>query len=289
MSDYTLTPYIRVAWNCKAENPKWYVSPRVIFDYELIFLYSGELEFMLEDRYYHVLPGDFILIRPMQRHSLKSIGKELIRQPHIHFDLIEDEYSPQVYTLFKELKDVPPAEHKLFRKDILDEIYPDIPPVIRLENYKWIRDLFMAIIHEKEKRMVFSDMQTKGLFLQMFSQLLREITLNEQTGKPRGASIAWDAQRFLNEHLDRNISLDELSESIHVSKYHLCRQFKKVFGVSPMQYHLESRIEHAKYLLGTTTYTIGEIAERVGFPNIYAFSRVFKKKEKIPPSVYRNG
>ena len=83
------------------------------------------------------------------------------------------------------------------------------------------------------------------------------------------------------------VSLDELGENIHVSKYHLCRQFKRAFGVSPIQYHLDSRIDRAKLLLVTTDASIGDIAESVGFQSIYSFSRAFKKRENVSPSVYR--
>lgn len=288
MEKYTLNPYIRVAWDFIANSLEWHIPTRVIFDYELIFVYSGEMEFILENQCFHVYPGEFVLIRPGQRHSLKSVGSELLRQPHIHFDLIEDAYSPQIYTLFRDYKDVDSTERKFFRKDILNEIYPEIPSVIQLKNYKRIRDLLMSIIHEKEKRMVYSDMHVKGLFFQMFSLLLRELSFHEEQPKTEDSSIAWEVQKHLNANLEHTVSLDELSELIHVSKYYLCRQFKKVFGVSPMQYHLDSRIEHAKYLLSYTSCSIGEIAERVGFQNIYSFSRAFKKKEHIPPSVYRN-
>ena len=288
MKKYTLTPYIRMAWDNTFERLDRQIGPRVIFDYEIIFLYSGEIDLTLEGKHYQVLPGDFIILRPMQRHTLRSVGSELVHQSYIHFDLQEDELSSDIYVSYKDYKAIPPSDYRLFREDILEEICPDIPPVLRFKNYKRMRNILMAIIHEKEKRMVYSDMQANGLFLQLFSLLLREISLDNEDSNDVGyEDIAWKAQKYLNDNLNQSISLDKLAEQIHVSKYYLSHRFRQAFGVSPIQYHLDSRLEHAKYLLGTTKLPIGEIAEQVGFPNIYSFSRAFKKKEKVSPSVYR--
>lgn len=287
MEQYKIAPYIRVAWDDYSEREDWYIAPRVIFDYEIIYLMGGELELKIEDQSYRVYPGDFIIIRPMQLHSIRSVSKEFVHQPHVHFDLQEDEYSKDVYVLFKELKDVDPSEYKLFRKDILGELCPNIPSVIRTPHYQQISKLLMMLIEEKSKRIVYSDLLAKGLFMQMFSLLLREAKQAERSVKRSDDEIAWKAQKYLNANLDRSVSLDELSKQIHVSKYYLSHRFKEVFGVSPMQYHMDSRIEYAKKMLANTSDSIGSIAEQVGFGSIYSFSRAFKQREHVSPTVYR--
>lgn len=284
-----LSPYIRIAWDNWASSLDWYVDRRVIFDYEIIYLESGELELVVEGTGYRVLPGDIILLRPKQHHSIRSVGNTLVHQPHIHFDLVEDEFSPHVYISFASLDEINPREYVLFRKDILDEFCPNLPPVLRLRKSKNIEGLLMAIIREKEKRMIHSDVLANGLFLQLFATLMREVTLNSKDDDDHESwpNVAQQVRDILNESLDRDFSLEELSDRVHVSKYHLCRQFKQSFGVSPIQYHLDSRIDKAKELLVTTNMSISDIAETVGFQSIYSFSRAFKKRENIPPSIYR--
>lgn len=288
MAKTVLTPYIRVAWDSWLD-ADWDLPTRVIFDYECIFLESGELDIVVNGVHYHAVPGNIIFFRPRQPHAMHVIGNAPIHQPHIHFDLVEDEMSPYVYISFADLPDIDPKEYALFRPDIIDEFCPNLPPVIRLRNSKGIEGLLMSIIHEKENRMIHSDMLANGLFLQLFSTLLREVALNSQDGEKLAShqNIAQQVREYLNRNLDRDLSLDELSESIHISKYHLCRQFKQAFGVSPIQYHLDSRISRAKELLVTTNLSIGTIAETVGFQSIYSFSRAFKKRENVSPSVYR--
>lgn len=293
MSRPMLSPYVRIAWDHTADDLNWYLPPRVIFDYEIIYLAQGEMDLMVEGKHYHVTSGAFIILRPGQRHSIRSVGTELVRQPHVHFDLIEDENSPRVYISFEDMNDIAPKEYYLFRKDILDEFYPNIPPVVYLDNAKTLYGLLMSIIREKEKRVVYSEELVNGLFMQMFSLMLREISMKDlhaarqESSQKQGDDIAQQVQEFLNNNLNRDISLDELAESIHISKYYLCRQFKQVFGVSPMQYHLDSRISRAKWLLASTQLPISTIAEMVGFQSIYSFSCAFKKRENVSPSVYR--
>lgn len=293
MRSPTLTPYVRGAWDHCCDSLDWSEGPRVIFDYEIIYLAEGEIDLMVEEKHYHVTPGSFILLRPKQRHSFLSVGKELVHQPHVHFDLVEDENSPQVYVSFDDLPDIAPENYHLFREDTLDEFYPNIPPVLHLDNAKSINSLLMMIIREKEERVVFSEELVNGLFIQMFSLMLREISMKnisaekQQSNDRVDNNLAQQVREYLNNNLNRDISLDDLVESIHISKYYLCRQFKQVFGVSPIQYHLDSRISRAKQLLVTTDLSISTIAEMVGFQSIYSFSRAFKKRENVSPSVYR--
>ena len=92
---------------------------------------------------------------------------------------------------------------------------------------------------------------------------------------------------YINSNLTRPMTVDEIAGNVSVSKYYLCRQFKKVYGISPIQYHLNARIDRAKWLLIHTDKSLTTIASEVGFDDIYSFSRAFKNRENISPSKYR--
>ena len=95
------------------------------------------------------------------------------------------------------------------------------------------------------------------------------------------------AREIIIHNLDRPITLEEIAQRVNISKYYLCRQFKKVYGISPIQYHLNARIDRAKWLLIHTDKSLTTIASEVGFDDIYSFSRAFKNRENISPSKYR--
>ncbi len=281
-----IEPYVRIALGGWQESG-WKIQMRVIFDYEIMLLKNGTLEVVVDGVVYQGIPGDIFIFRPNQPHSIRSVSEEPIQQPHVHFDLFEDKLSPYVYICFNNREQIPEADRNLFRQDILDEFYPGLPPHIRLRNPKNIESILFSIISEYELRMVYFDLILRGLLVQLFSTLLREVRWGNAVVPEQTLNIAYQVKDYLDQNLHREISLDELANNVHMSKYHLSRQFKNTFGTSPIQYHLHSRLNKAKEMLVTTHHSIGYIAENIGFQSISSFSRAFKTKENIPPSVYR--
>ncbi|MDE5864523.1 MAG: AraC family transcriptional regulator, partial [Lachnospiraceae bacterium] len=95
----------------------------------------------------------------------------------------------------------------------------------------------------------------------------------------------------LKESFDTNyaehFSLDQLSDRFHINKYQICRDFKKYFNTTPLQYINDVRLTHAKELLHTTNLQINEISYRVGFENVNSFIQLFKKQIGTTPAAYR--
>jgi AraC-like DNA-binding protein len=74
-----------------------------------------------------------------------------------------------------------------------------------------------------------------------------------------------------------------------MSYAHFRRVFKQQSGLSPYQYHLQLRIHRAREMLHSTTLAVGQVAARLNFPNPYYFSKIFKKKTGMSPSLWRRG
>ncbi len=85
-----------------------------------------------------------------------------------------------------------------------------------------------------------------------------------------------------------SVPLGELSKVAYLSKFHLLRTFKKLKGCTPQQYLLQLRMEKANELMKTTPLSLSEIALNVGFSEISAFSRCFKRYFHTSPSFYRS-
>ena len=93
--------------------------------------------------------------------------------------------------------------------------------------------------------------------------------------------------RYIENNLDREITLDELAKTVHFNKSYLIVRFKETWGISPMKYVNYVRIERARELLATTEKSITDIALEVGFSGIHYFSRYFKARVGITPQEYR--
>lgn len=77
---------------------------------------------------------------------------------------------------------------------------------------------------------------------------------------------------YINEYLDRELSLDELAAIAQLSPYHFCRSFKQSTGFTPHQYVIRQRVERAKLLLKNGKMGILEVA--IASPPRSAFSIV---------------
>jgi len=81
--------------------------------------------------------------------------------------------------------------------------------------------------------------------------------------------------------------VDTLAKRLHCTSHHFARLFKIFKGCTPQVFIVNTRIEAAKGLMHSSNYTIGRIAEIVGYRDIYYFSRQFKQKTGMSPSEYR--
>jgi YesN/AraC family two-component response regulator len=99
------------------------------------------------------------------------------------------------------------------------------------------------------------------------------------------------AKRFIREHYaDSGFSLAEIARKAEVSKNHLSWEFARETGETLTEHLARLRIEEAKRLLAATSLRIYEVGERVGYPNVEHFSRVFKKLTgKSPRAWPRDG
>lgn len=98
----------------------------------------------------------------------------------------------------------------------------------------------------------------------------------------------------IRDHLIRNFSnpaldMETLSGRFRYHPDYIRRCFKKDFGITPMEYLTDLKINQAKKLLRSVPqYSIGTIADQCGFPDPLYFSRCFRKAVGVSPREYRN-
>jgi AraC-like DNA-binding protein len=84
-------------------------------------------------------------------------------------------------------------------------------------------------------------------------------------------------------------SLEDLAKEVGLSRSMLAERFHHFVGTPPMQYLARWRMQLAANLLASTTWTLTEIADRVGYGSEAALSRAFKRWVGVAPSAFREG
>ncbi|AJY50010.1 helix-turn-helix transcriptional regulator [Halomonas sp. KO116] len=94
------------------------------------------------------------------------------------------------------------------------------------------------------------------------------------------------AKAYIHAHLDRDISLDDISQAAHISKYHFLRLFRQQYGITPHQYVINCRINAARAALDVGA-SLTEVALRYGFADLSHFNRRFKRIYGMTPHQYQ--
>ncbi len=145
------------------------------------------------------------------------------------------------------------------------------------------------------------DFLLKPVFPEDMRQVLEKLRLRlgERADRPAGFSppgidttgmpaFVRRALSYVENNPDRAVSLHEIAETVFVSPAYLSAAFKKHCGCALSEYVRRCRIAEAKRLIETTEQPLKEIADRLGFPDIAAFTKLFHRMTGSPPGIYRD-
>lgn len=96
-----------------------------------------------------------------------------------------------------------------------------------------------------------------------------------------------EAQTYLLKNLSKRVSFPELAVKLNMSYINFRRSFKKKTALSPNSWLIKKRVERACQLLKSEEFSIKTISESLGYPDVYTFSKQFKKEAGVSPSEYR--
>jgi AraC-like DNA-binding protein len=95
------------------------------------------------------------------------------------------------------------------------------------------------------------------------------------------------ARDLLRELREPSLSIEHLAREVQISPFHFIRQFEAVFGVTPHQFRIQSRMELAKQLLAMGQHSVTDVCMELGFSSLGSFSVLFTRRVGEPPSAYR--
>ncbi len=129
-----------------------------------------------------------------------------------------------------------------------------------------------------------SKLQAKVLFMQLIEEII--LSAKKQMNYNSTDRIT-EAVTYINNHYTDITSVSELANQFGIERRRFSYLFIQSTGMSPVQYITEIRLKIARKLLATTNDSVVRIAEHVGYPDSFYFSRLFKKHVGMCPSAYR--
>jgi YesN/AraC family two-component response regulator len=96
------------------------------------------------------------------------------------------------------------------------------------------------------------------------------------------------AIEYIDENLDKHLTLDQVSSKVFLSDYYFSKLFKRETKLSFSVYLNARKIQQAMIILKQTSHSISEVSDELGFTRISYFSQTFKKYTGYTPSEFRN-
>ena len=156
-----------------------------------------------------------------------------------------------------------------------------------------IEQFARAILAELQADYYGCKLYAETLANAMFVHLLRKYSTFQPQIKEYQDGLSGyrlkQALNYIHDHLgDRNLTLSDIAQEIHMSQYYFCRLFKKSTGVTPHQYIVQQRIQRAKLLLKQNRkLSIADVALECGFSHQSHLNNCFRQTIKMTPNIYR--
>jgi AraC family transcriptional regulator, arabinose operon regulatory protein len=156
-------------------------------------------------------------------------------------------------------------------------------PVVLHEPY-----LFERFLSAVQLEITSHDMPDDVIIGNLLHNLLRELT-RSLSGEHHGTVPAdlLEVKAWLETHYREPVRLSDLAARSCLSVSRFCACFKHHFGYPAIEYAVRFRMEHAAFLLRDVNMRVKEVAERVGYSDLYHFSKLFRKHHGVSPRGFR--
>ncbi|NBD22333.1 helix-turn-helix transcriptional regulator [Paenibacillus glycinis] len=233
--------------------------------YVVSFIKEGSCRLRIGGRDYHANQGDVLLVPPRALHDQVKDTGEVTTMLWWHFTLTIADCMDAL---------------QLFQ----------FPLLFRLGDTERFEHLYLEYRRCAERPASLADSLMRGAKSQELAAILIESALRQPDARLK-ADYSEAFTSILNELLESpetRIDLAGLGERYSLHPTYISNQFKKIYGITPMQLQLHLRLRKAKHLLETEKRPIGEVAKLIGYEDADDFSRFFKSKTGISPLKYRN-
>lgn len=243
--------------------------------YELYFSISGGKQFLIDSRFYDILPGDLFFINQYESHHLTQIDSQIHERivVSVYPDFLKSLSTPQTdlnHCFFS--RPVRFGHRISLTEDEKSRFRYGIHKISAIEGYG----------EELLEQAAFIELMVflNRIFLAR-EQDCRVLPEDKKTNHKQVDAII----SYINQNIEDTLSIEELAEHFYLSASYLCRIFKAATGTTINKYIIAKRITLAKSLL-SQGYSVNEACEKCGFRDYSNFLKAFARAVGISPKKY---
>lgn len=195
--------------------------------------------------------------------------------PNIAYTSVWEDSKPIEYVSIEFLAETVSQEPVL----LSDEIF-----VIAHDKHDIFKTSFMSLYNTYTSADINHKFRCRSIFYDILANIATErIRANY---KKIDRSI-YKSILFLENNYLENISVSELAKMSNICESSYRLKFKKIKGMSPIDYKNYLKVKKGAELLHSNKYTVTEVGELINIPDICYFNKLFKKYYKTSPSLYQ--
>ena len=246
--------------HCLPDKPARFNQPKN--HYTLHYIISGHGDFKLENQSFnHLGAGDFFLIPPNSSYWYQQDSSQPWEYLWIEFGGIQAK--------------------RLCQNALLDES----SPVYHTDSAD-IRDSLLRLLIVPQNNIAAEYHVMAHLYL-VFSQIINERRAESENDPESRTDWVQAAKKIIDaRYCDNGLTLESISQELHINRCYLSRIFKQTIGTSLKKYIITLRMRKACELLEEGSYSVKEVSQLVGYSDPHHFSSEFKRIIQCPPSLY---
>lgn len=246
-------------------------------EYEIYYLLEGERYYFIDRRTYHVTGGSLVFIDRNQIHQTSQAG------------------SCSHERILISLDQSPFTEFLAFTGEMsLPDFFRRHSGILTLEKEErslaeYLLDGAVKELHEKKigfRHMAMSNLSQLFILAQRHMSGPSPSPGLPLSTQPKHRKVD-EVASYIIDHYDESLSLEMIADHFYINKCYLSRIFKEASGFTVNEYINMIRIRHARELLSSSSMSITEVSESVGYETITYFERVFNQYTQTSPSGYR--
>lgn len=241
-------------------------------DHLLLFVIKGKYTVRYGNQSYTVKKNEMVLLQ-------KSIAVEYEKSGEKDEEYLLD------YMMF------------FLREDLINEfvkmadLKPSYPAALVAVSVKSVNDRFISYIESLKPYFQQPDEISSGLIKIKLLELLFDVADTDENFYFQFLQLKRKERKSITEVIEENIfnpvSLNDLAYLSGRSLSAFKREFKEIYNTSPLHYIRNRRLDKAKELLTHTSLSVTDVCFSTGFENASHFSKVFKERFGISPSLHK--